>query len=387
MEVLLHRRGVALALIVIFGVVAFHNTFDNSFHYDDDHSILQNPHIRSLQSIPAFFVDPGTFSGLPEARMYRPIVLVSYAFNYALGGYEVFGYHLVNLLLHLLNAWLLWKLGQRLLRHREAALFAALVFALHPLMTEPVNYISSRSSLLATAFYLCGFWVLVRAADSSSSGPHAAWIALLYLGALAAKSIAFTFPLVGAVYLYLLTQRRSWHLLLAPLVLSFGYLLLTRAIVGKALFEPVRSHWVQWATQIKALAYYLWTTILPVHLSVEPQFQVAQGLWNGPVLLTGALVLSVVLIAGWGRAHKRLAVFGLAWFFLTLLPSALVPLYVLVNEHRLYLPLAGAALALGALFPGQGRWAWGNRGSDSAGLAGPLRPAQPGLEGRGEPMG
>ena len=63
MEVLLHRRGVGLALIIFFGVEAFHNTFENSFHYDDDHSILQNPHIRSLQNIPAFYVDPGLFSG------------------------------------------------------------------------------------------------------------------------------------------------------------------------------------------------------------------------------------------------------------------------------------------------------------------------------------
>ena len=59
----------ALALIVGGGLLAYHNVLGHSFHYDDDHSILENPHIRSLANVPRFFVDPGTFSGMPEARM------------------------------------------------------------------------------------------------------------------------------------------------------------------------------------------------------------------------------------------------------------------------------------------------------------------------------
>ena len=358
MEVFLNRRGVGLALIIFVGCVAFHNTFENSFHYDDDHSILQNPHIRSLQNIPAFFVDPALFSGLPEASMYRPLVLVSYAFNYAWGQYEVTGYHFFNLLLHLVNTWLIWNLGGRLLRNPQGALFAALFFALHPIMSEPVNYISSRSSLLATVFYLWGFLVLLRAVETPFNRGKAGQIALLYLAGLGSKSIAFSWPLIALVYMHLLAARRIWRLLLAPLLLSAAYLLFTRAIVGKALLEPVRSHFVQWATQIKALSFYLWTVIQPVQLSVEPQFQLARSLLDWPVVLAGAMVLSLVLLALWGRAHKPVVAFGMAWFFLTLLPSSLVPLFVLVNEHRLYLPMAGAALAFGALLPQRRPWTW-----------------------------
>ena len=94
MTVWWHRRTVAGLLILACGVGVFHNSFGNSFHYDDEHSILENPHVRSLANIPRFFVDPGTFSGFPEARMYRPLLLATYALNYAAGGYEVFGYHL-----------------------------------------------------------------------------------------------------------------------------------------------------------------------------------------------------------------------------------------------------------------------------------------------------
>ena len=365
MEDLLHRRYAVMALIFLCGLLAFHNSFENSFHFDDEHSILQNPHIR-LQNIPAFFVDPGKFSGMSEARMYRPLLLVTYALNYAanealgLDGYQVQGYHLINFLLHLLNAWLVWGLGCRLLRERESALLAALVFALHPLMSEPVNYISSRSSLLAVLFYLLAFRFLVRAAEGAASKKTILWIVLLYLAALSSKSIAITWPLLGAAYLVLLAERRPWRLVLLPAFLSLPYLLLTRTIVGKALLEPVRSHAVQWATQLKALAYYLWKAVMPVHLSVEPQFRAAQGFFDAHVIAAGLLGLSIAVVGMRGWRQNRLLAFGAAWFFLSLLPASLVPLNILVNEHRLYLPMVGGAVGVAALVDryNRRRWIW-----------------------------
>ena len=113
--------------------------------------------------------------------MYRPVLLVSYALNYAVGEYDVFGYHLVNLVIHLANAWLVWLLAGALLSQRPGAsvyntptdtlpsdddylsdsTLAALLFTVHPVMSEPVNYISSRSSLLAT-FFSCSLFCCWR---------------------------------------------------------------------------------------------------------------------------------------------------------------------------------------------------------------------------------
>ena len=69
---------------------------------------------------------------MPQARMYRPVLLATYALNYAVGEYEPFGYHLINLVLHLANAWLVWLLAHALLNQRQGALLAALLFAVHP---------------------------------------------------------------------------------------------------------------------------------------------------------------------------------------------------------------------------------------------------------------
>ncbi len=191
---------VATAVICAVGLLAYHNCFENGFHYDDSHSLVDNPHIRTLSNVGRFFYDPGTFSAMPEARMYRPVLLVSYAVNHALGEYDQFGYHLVNLLLHLANASLVWLVATALLKRSEGALIAALLFVCHPLLSEPVNYISSRSSLLATLFFLLAFRVLIDACRRGSGPRHHLLVTLFCAASLGSKSIAIVFPAVAAVY-------------------------------------------------------------------------------------------------------------------------------------------------------------------------------------------
>ncbi|MGB1720017.1 MAG: hypothetical protein ACPHO6_17745, partial [Candidatus Latescibacterota bacterium] len=136
------RAGV---LIVLVGLLAYGNVPGNAFHYDDSHSILENPHIRSLENMPRFFSDPETFSGLSDVRMYRPLLVLSFALNYALGQYDPIGYHLVNVFLHVINGLSLWLLARALQMRPSTALLAGLLFVVHPVLGEPVNYISSRS--------------------------------------------------------------------------------------------------------------------------------------------------------------------------------------------------------------------------------------------------
>ena len=79
---------IALCALALALGLAYGASFGNSFHYDDFHSIVENPHLRSLDRIATFFSDPGTFSSMPERAMYRPLLLVTLAFNYALGSYD-----------------------------------------------------------------------------------------------------------------------------------------------------------------------------------------------------------------------------------------------------------------------------------------------------------
>ena len=338
-----HPARVLLALVALGGI-AYWGSLDNSFQYDDFHSVVENPHIRDLRNLPAFFSNALLFSAEPDKAMYRPVLLCSYALNHALGGYRVLGYHLVNLGLHLLNAWLVYWLGRALCGPR-AGWLAALLFLVHPLAAEPVNYISSRSESLATLFYLvCLNWYL--------RGRRVPALGACALGLLT-KSTLVTLP--ALLVCWELWGGRSggeaWtrraRRVVPFLLLSLGYLVAVRSLVLRAYgAEQVRGAAAQLLTQLKALVYYLKLLLLPSPLSVEHAFRVSAGVeW---VHLPAAVFLvSLTVLAA--RSRSRWGLLFLAAALLPLLPASLVPLNVLVNEHRLYLPLAFGALGLGAL--------------------------------------
>ena len=155
-------RATALGALALALGLAYGASFGNSFHYDDFHSIVDNPGIRTLANLPRFFVDPEMFSADAEKRMYRPLLLSTYALNYAWGEYKVSSYHLVNLSLHALCSLLVWGLAAQLHGGVSRAFFCGLLFAAHPLGSEPVNYISSRSELLMAVFFLASCLAYIR---------------------------------------------------------------------------------------------------------------------------------------------------------------------------------------------------------------------------------
>lgn len=342
-------RGMGLVLWVF---ILFGSTLDHGFFYDDGHSIVDNERLQQWRQIPSFFVDPGAFSAMPEARMYRPLLLVSYALNFLLGG-DAAGFHLVNLALHATVVLLFWRLLCHLRFDAPIAWGMAALFAAHPVITEPVNYVSSRSSSLTTLFLMAAMIALIRPGRQWQHARLTGWSA----AAMLTKATGLiVLPLV-ALYLVLTNQLHRWRLMFGPGLVGLGYLLGTWAIIGKALSEPVRSLAAQLATQSKAVVFYVRTIVMPVDLSIEPQFSVSASFLEAPVLVPLVFVGSVILIMttasrgsqGSRRGSGWIGAFGVGWFILALAPTVIVPLHVLVNEHRLYAALPGALLSLGVL--------------------------------------
>lgn len=331
----LQRQGPLLA-IALAAVLAFANSLGNGFHFDDEHSLVENPHIRSLANIPAFFADPQLFSRNAGSEMYRPLVLVSYALNYRLGGYAVQGYHLVNLALHLLAACALYQVLGTLGLGRGEALAGGLLFAVHPLAAEPVNYISSRSESLAALLVLGALWCHARSRAGWSAGALLCFVAALLSKESAAMAPALLLAHDWAFRPAALQVRRH-----APYWAVLGlYLFVTRHLVGEALVEAPVRHWAaQICTQAKAMVYYLKLLVLPHPLSVEHQFAVSTSFFEGAVLASLLLAVALALVSARGLGRQGL--FWLAWVGLALLPTLVVPLNLLVAERRLYLPLAG----------------------------------------------
>jgi tetratricopeptide (TPR) repeat protein len=341
------KRLIAVSLLLALAGLSIYGTaLGHPFHYDDHHSVEHNPHVRSLSNVPDFFADTHTFSGEQRGAMFRPLLLISYAVNYSLHGYQVRGYRLFGLLLHVVCSVLVYLLGRRLAGD-SMGIAAAAAFLCHPLHAEAVEYVSARSDLLASAFFT-GAFLLSWGAARLSVGAGAA-----YAGGLLAKEIAVVLPAVVAAADL---ARGGWHEVrrgwakygLLGLVTA-GYLLL---IVGNrflpgSLDKAPRSFAAQGWTQVKAYVYYLWTFGMPVRLSVEPQFFVSSA--GDPVSLTAAaLLLSVTALAL--RCRQWSLSLGWAWFVLALLPASVMPLNILVSERRAYLASIGLVLVLA--------WSW-----------------------------
>ena len=164
-------RGLAVLAVVLCvaaAALAYGNSLSNDFALDDAHTIESNAWVRSLANVPRYFADASTFSTLRTNVDYRPLLQTTYAVDYALAGYDVRTWRATNLLLHVVTALAVFFLGRRLFGSRAAvpvpgvppeagdaaALVAALLFAVHPVGSGCVNYISARSSGLVAALVL-----------------------------------------------------------------------------------------------------------------------------------------------------------------------------------------------------------------------------------------
>ena len=345
---------ISILLIVIMGIIVYSNSVYNGFHYDDFHSIVNNFHIRNIDNWMSYFLSTESFSVDKAKSMYRPILLLTYAINYYVGGYDVIGYHVVNISIHVCNAILLRAVIIGLGYSFSAGLSAALLFLVHPIATEPVNYISSRSDSLAAMFYLSAFWGYIKWCEHDRRSFLVGSL-FCFLLALLSKSSAISLVILIPVYDYVYNCNCEWRLFwkniwkkYKSLVAIAGFYIFGLNIIGflNASFKnPVRGILDQFLTQIKALVFYLKLIFFPIGLNVDHQFFLGTtkqyAYWSALGLLFS---LAAVIIFAY-RKKIKLLVFFPFWALISLLPVTLMPLNILVNERRIY--LATAALCAG----------------------------------------
>ena len=199
-----------LAMLTLLGLVAYLNSLPNGFHFDDYPTIVENGAIRSLKLIPAYFVDTTTWT-LSPLRDWRPVVLVTFALNYRMGGIDPVIFRLTNLVLHIATSLFLFLILKDILSRPAArlapasprtatglALSAALLFLVHTANSEVVNYIFARSTLLATFFYAGAFYCYLRGPFSEGRAHSRLWhiggLSAFALG-LASKATIISLPL------------------------------------------------------------------------------------------------------------------------------------------------------------------------------------------------
>ncbi len=358
------------AAIVAGGLLAYAGSFSGAMLYDDLASIAQNPALRQLWPWGAGGASAGglTVSG-------RPVLQVSLALNHALGGDGVWGYHAVNLAIHLLAGLVLFGLARRTIarggatagRATALAFAIALLWTVHPLQTEAVTYIVQRAESLMGLFYLLTLYGFVRGVES---GRSLGWFLLSFAACLlgmATKEVMVTAPVlvllydrtfVAGTFAEAWRRRRGYYAGLAATWLALAALVAGTGgnRGGTAGFGAAVSAWDYGLTQFVAVARYLRLTIWPHPLVFEyGTFWIRRV---GEVLPSALLVLALLAATLWalsrpapGHRGARAAGFLGAWFFGILAPTSLVPgIMQMIVEHRMYLPLAAglAAIVLGA---------------------------------------
>lgn len=335
---------------------AYANTLTHDFVWDDRHTVVLNEHIRSLGNLPDL-VSEHVFAGAGEAmegvavtHYYRPVWMVTLALDHALWGLRPLGYHLTNILLHAANSALVTWLLIAWLGAPAAALGAGALFALHPVHTEAVAWVSARNELLLAGFLLAALLAWRR----RSRGPG--WIALAIVSfalALLSKETAVVFPLL----VWLDEWRagdgsRSRHVrgpaLFGALAAAF--------LVLRTVFMTLPAEPVPLATRLLTapiiLLDYLRLLFVPLGLEVFHAIRPRTSLTD-PMVWAPALLLTGLVLAAFRFARRdRTLVFGLGWILVTLLPVCGILAWLKptpVAERYLYLPSVGWAVAIGVV--------------------------------------
>ncbi|MBI3131128.1 MAG: tetratricopeptide repeat protein [Acidobacteria bacterium] len=317
-------------------LIVYARSLLGSFQYDDFNVIVHNAAVHDLSH---------------WHRGLRPLLKLTYALNWALHPAPM-GFLAVNVGLHALNAWLVFELilalAPRLdLRERSerAAFLGALVFALHPVQTEAVAYVSGRSAALMATCFLGALLLFLR---GHRFGPLACFGL-----AVATKETALVLPAVALLVFAGAPAQERKPILRACLALGslLALGLLLHPSYGRLLrfsFE-LRDASAQVQAALAGIAYLLQKLVWPLGLNIDPPLAHPGG-WTGETLTWGLLLLGLLTLAlATGRRRPWLGI-GIGWFLLTLLPTqGPVPRLDLANERHLYLPLAGVALIVAGL--------------------------------------
>lgn len=346
-------------MVLLITAVTYRGVTANGYVLDDVQAVASNPSITSLALVPRWFFTPDAVSALRELPGYRPVLVASYALDYAVWPNPAVGYHRTNLLIHLLTALLVFLLARRLWNNDLAAFSATVIIALHPINAEAVNYISARSSSLATWLILVSVWAYDAAVrERLSRGATMIWFGAALVAGMAAlgtKEAAAVLPLLILAWdRARFGERTSWRTSLVrslPFWLATGLFLIVRSIVmGNApvATSAVSAQSALFAVKIllSSFGHWLW----PIGLAADHGWKWTIGTGEAAWLLVGlggAVFATIALF----RRDRRIG-WCLVWAWAALLPLVALPTVSRVSlyqDHRVYLAGVGLAWAVGGM--------------------------------------
>ncbi len=347
-----NRRAAGLVFLV--AVAVYLNSLAGEFVFDDTSVIQSNPQIRSLgwTNLTQIFGSHYWQTVAGQGGLYRPVVILSYALNYAAGGLDPWGYHLVNVVLHALAAVLVYAVIEELFREARFSLWSGLLFALHPIRTEAVAYLTGRAEILAALFFLAAWRCHLLGRWALGAGA--------FLLAALSKESAFTLPAV--LLLGDWAGRRRFDppryapfVAMAVAALGLRYLVLggltPLAITPSANPVAAAPTPVRLMTATEVAGRYLGLLILPVGLSADYSYNQIPPVssprqWSFVISLAALAAVAAGTVWAGRRGARALVLCG-SFFFATfsLTSNFLRPIGTIMAERLMYLPSLGFTCA------------------------------------------
>jgi tetratricopeptide (TPR) repeat protein len=353
-------------------LLAYSNTFHSSWHLDDRPNILDNQglHISDLNAeslIRTFYTSPQR-GGAIGKQLYRPVACLTFALNWYFGGNDVFGYHLVNIVIHLFTAWLLFLTILQLLktpnlagkydrREYPIAFIATVLWALNPIHTQAVTYIVQRMASMAALFYILSLFLYIQFRISHKSAARVCYLlgcVLAYALALGSKENSITLPialfLIEVAFFQDLSSSRMRRIILLSLVgglltlIAIGFYIAfswDSSSIGRLYKNRPFSLTERLLTEPRVILFYLSLLFYPVpnRLSIDHDITLSITFFQPWTTLPALLIVLLLVGLGISQIRKRPLVFlAILFFFLNhLIESTIIPLE-LIFEHRNYLP-------------------------------------------------
>jgi len=372
----------SVILLCAIGIFIYSNSFDCAFQFDDESYIVSNAAIKNIHNI------ENIWNALRQHT--RFVAFYTFALNYHFHQLQVFGYHVVNLAIHILGSILVWWMvhlifrtprmkRERLTQHKQGiALLTSLLFLTHPIQTQAVTYISQRFTSLAAFFYLLTVCIYLKGRMASrpktflKSRYFAGLVLTIVLG-MFTKEITITLPfaliLIELCFFQSLSQRlpknnlslrhlfgsgRWIYFLCALGVLCIIPTLFRFKFHGIFIAEHIsHSHdgdIMTWPTyvmsQFRVLMTYFKLLIFPIGQSLDYDFRLSQSFFETKTFLSFLVLVSILITAVKLFSRHILLAFGILWFFLTISVETFVPIRNIIFEHRVYLPSVGFCLVL-----------------------------------------
>lgn len=355
-----------LAAILILGFIIYANSFESTFHLDDINNIRDNPSIRNLSDIKAMW----------QFSQTRFLALYSFAWNYHYGQLNVGGYHLVNLIIHLINAILVYWLSFLIFstpvlkdKHMPKdkiilSLAVALLFVSHPLATQSVTYIVQRMTSMSAMFYFLGLILYLLSRFTVKGKAKTRLLigcGISVLLACLTKENVFTFPFaIVLLEIFFLQTRPNAISFKDKRVLLIGAALISLIALGFYAYSDYVlnpeyedqnqgdnniTSWRYLLTQFSVILKYIQLLILPVNQVFDYNYKLVTSFLDPRAWISFTALLGLIALAIVTFKKHRIISFGIFWFFLTIaIESSIIPLQDLIFEHRTYLPSFGVFL-------------------------------------------